>query len=218
MSTASSPPPSTAPGPRLAIPLLRRPWNADGEPRPGRARRVISAAVASGALVPLALTHSDASAGGSWGNWSVAYPTDRWARFELPLTTSVVALLAAAAFLWVARGRLVVTAASFASAAVAVASVALVLGGPPEPDAVSPAAYRSLTIGTPEAVVRARLRRPAATGSASRLGSGSIPCLVYDVIASAHGVTNGDPETTGLGASSYVFCFAHGRMLQKLAW
>jgi 4-amino-4-deoxy-L-arabinose transferase-like glycosyltransferase len=196
----------------LANPLLRRPRRAAGEQRPGRARRLISAAVALGAFVPLSLTRSSGQVGSGSGAWSISYPDGHWARYVLPLAAAAVALLAAAAFLWTARGRKRVILASAGAAAVVAGTVTLIAAGPPAPAAVTPAAYRSLRIGAPEAVVRARLGQPLAPGSASRLGSSSIPCLVYDAVASAQSYEGGAPPPVGDGASKYIFCFAHGRL------
>lgn len=218
---------------------------ADRPPGERGARGRLAASLIVGATLALALIRLRSNGSGSGGagvsDWQIAYSyqSPGWSTFGF--VTSAACLTAAGTMLWVARSRRVIALA----AAVAIAGAGT-LGwtiATPNTIRISPATYRSIGLGMTQAEITGRLGAPFSTdASATRSrGGASIGCLLYRASVSAAAATiavNGgsggfylppavtthgappyvaQPNVTGVGASTYLFCFDHGLLRVKSA-
>lgn len=207
------------------------------------ARGRLAASLVVGATLALALIRlrSQGSGGAASGGWQITYSYQSPAWSTVELVASAAALAAAGTILWVARSRRLVALA--AAVAIAGAGALAWTIATPNTIRISPKAYRSISLGMTQSELAGRLGAPfSSDASATRSRSGaSIGCLLYRATPGAAAPTvavTGDPlahysppavttpgapgyvaqpNVSGLGASTYLFCFADGFLRVKIA-
>ena len=180
------------------------------------------------ALALLLLDFRSTRTGGGGGGsqaWTIDYTVRSPGWSTLGFVLAAVALTGGGTMLWLVRARRAVAL----GALLAIAGVGVLAWtiATPNDIRISPATYRSIAPGMPQAALTSRLGSPFTTdASASRRGT-SIGCLVYQAAPSLGPSTHtfhsfaemeaASTEVTGLAASYYFFCFDHGRLKVKSA-